>query len=108
MKAQILVLLIVCFGFSLVGCSKVSNGVPPTPAANTFLKGADGPPLWFVDNVEVAAPQQKGKPVVDPNNIQAVTVLSPDANKDLISRYGERGKNGVVLVTTKKGDKKHR
>ncbi|QJD79604.1 hypothetical protein [Spirosoma rhododendri] len=108
MKTRILVLLIACSGFSLTTCSQVSNGVPPTPAANAFLKGANGPPLWFVDNVEVAAPQKKGKPIVDPNDIQTVTVLSPDSNNDLISRYGEKGKNGVVLVTTKKGEKKQK
>lgn len=99
------VLVIALLNFSLTGCNKVSNGVAPIPAANVFLKGADGPPLWFVDNIEVPTPSTNGKPVVDPNDIRDVTVLSPDSNSDLISKYGAKGKNGIVRITTKKGSK---
>jgi TonB-dependent SusC/RagA subfamily outer membrane receptor len=40
---------------------------------------------------------------VDPNNIEAITVLKDKATLDL---YGEKGKDAVVLVTTKSGEKK--
>ncbi|GAB3949688.1 hypothetical protein GCM10028805_26370 [Spirosoma harenae] len=79
--------------------------MPPAPTATNFLQGADGPPLWLVDNVEVANPQEKGRFKVSPNDIQNVTVLSPASNSDLVSRYGQKGKNGVVLITTKKASK---
>lgn len=96
--------LISCFAVGFSSCSKVSNAVPPAPTANLFLKGADGPPLWLVDNVEVIMPYAKGNGHVMPNanDIQNITVLSPATNIDLVTRYGTKGKNGVVLVTTKK------
>ncbi|QHV93999.1 hypothetical protein [Spirosoma endbachense] len=102
LKDTVLAALIGCFAFSFWGCSKISNGIPPAPTVNKFLKGADGPPLWLVDNVEVVNPQEKGSFQVSPNDIQSITVLSPASNSDLISRFGLKGKNGVVLVATKK------
>jgi hypothetical protein len=87
---------------SLCSCSKFSNGVPPAPVANKFLQGADGPPLWLVDNTEVSNPNGKGGLKINPNDIQSITVLSPASTIDLVSRYGSRAKNGIVFVTTKR------
>ncbi len=50
-------------------------------------------PLFLVDGIEV-----DGMDNLDPDNIESVSVLK-DASAT--SLYGEKGKNGVVLVTTK-------
>ena len=98
-------LLIGWFAFSFIGCSRLSHGVPPAPEANRFLTGADGPPLWVIDNVEVVNPLENSRLTIRPADIKRVTVLSPASNQDLISRYGVKGRNGVVLMTTKKTGK---
>jgi hypothetical protein len=106
LKHTIFVGLIGCFAFSLTGCSKVSNGIPPAPTANRFLKGADGPPLWLVDNVEISDPQLiRARSINSPNDIKSISVLSPSLTNDLVSLYGPKAKNGVVLVVTTKGIK---
>ncbi len=51
-------------------------------------------PLWVVDGVI-----QHGTPVVNPNDIQSVSVLK-DASAT--SLYGSRGANGVIIITTKR------
>jgi TonB-linked SusC/RagA family outer membrane protein len=50
-------------------------------------------PLWVVDGVI-----QHGTPVVNPNDIESMSVLK-DASAT--SLYGSRGANGVIIVTTK-------
>ncbi|WP_018620739.1 hypothetical protein [Spirosoma luteum] len=104
LKHTILVALLGCFAFSFISCSKVSNGIPPSPTTSQFLKGADGPPLLIVDNVEKGyfGDLSQGRLKINPNQIDNITVLSPASTNDLISRFGQKGKNGVVLVTTKK------
>ena len=57
------------------------------------------PPLYITDGVE-SLPDSLGslENIIDPNTIQSITVL-----KDASARaYGEKGKNGVVIITTKK------
>ena len=104
LKHTILAVLLGCFTFSFVSCSKVNNAIPPSPTASRFLQGADGPPLWIVDNVDKGHldGNTRGKLKINPNQIASVTVLSPASTDNLVSRFGEKGKNGVVLVTTKK------
>ena len=41
---------------------------------------------------------------IDPDKIANVTVLK--AGSDAAKAYGDKGKNGVILVTTKAGGKK--
>ncbi|MFV0540233.1 MAG: SusC/RagA family TonB-linked outer membrane protein [Aestuariibaculum sp.] len=50
-------------------------------------------PLWVVDGVI-----QHGTPIVNPNDIESMSVLK-DASAT--SLYGSRGANGVIIVTTK-------
>ena len=54
-------------------------------------------PLIIVDDKEVPF-EQLGK--IDPKTIDHIDVLK---NKESIEKYGAKGKNGVVLITTKKG-----
>ena len=52
-------------------------------------------PLFIVDDKEVT----KKDLDLDPNNIESVNVLKGEAATKL---YGEKGKDGVVVITTKK------
>jgi len=54
-------------------------------------------PLWVVDGVI-----QHDVPVVNPNDIESVSILK-DASAT--SLYGSRGANGVIIVTTKQAQK---
>lgn len=52
-------------------------------------------PLWVVDGVI-----QHTTPVVNPNDIESISILK-DASAT--SLYGSRGANGVIMITTKRG-----
>ncbi len=68
----------------------VVDGVPFNSAANTdknFVKGGATASSRFLD--------------LDPNNIKDISVLKGLAATTL---YGEQGRNGVILVTTKTGE----
>jgi TonB-dependent SusC/RagA subfamily outer membrane receptor len=51
-------------------------------------------PLYFVNGVE-----RKTVEDIEPSNIVSINVLK---NKEETQKYGSRGKNGVILITTKK------
>ncbi|WP_040005481.1 hypothetical protein [Fibrisoma limi] len=104
-KHIVLTILISCLTFSFIGCSKVSNGIPPSPTTSKFLKGADGPPLLIVDNVEKGYLDENSQGKLNPNQIDHIKVLSPASTNDLVSQFGQKGKNGVVLITTKRAGK---
>ena len=54
--------------------------------------------LYIVDGVE----KKSGLESIDPTNIASVTVFKP-GSKEALS-YGEAGKNGVVIIKTRKED----
>lgn len=56
-------------------------------------------PLFIVDGKEVANDKFVE---LDPDSIKSVTVLK---DKAAIKKYGDKGKNGVVIVETKKNKK---
>ena len=74
------------------------SGEPGSDAAEIFVRGqgtwADASPLIQVDGVE------RSMSDIDPNEIESVTVLK-DASATAV--FGVRGANGVVLITTKRG-----
>lgn len=59
------------------------------------LDGAAAKPLYLVDGVERNFAQ------IDPNEIESITILK-DASATAV--YGVRGANGVIIVTTKRGE----
>lgn len=82
----------------VAGVTVSNNGGSPTEAPTIRIRGmstlnSEGP-LWIVDGVVNA----NG---VDPNEIESITVLK-DASAAI---YGTRASGGVILVTTKKGQK---
>jgi len=52
-------------------------------------------PLWVVDGVV-----QHGTPIINPNDVETLSVLK-DASATAL--YGSRGANGVIIVNTKRG-----
>ena len=74
------------------------SGEPGSDAASIFVRGqgtwADSAPLIQVDGVE------RSMGDIDPEDIESITVLK-DASATAV--FGVRGANGVVLITTKRG-----
>ena len=62
-------------------------------------------PLWIVDGMKMPEDSvSKGKFLnIDPNDIERISVVKGDS---ALIRYGEAGKNGVIIVTTKKAKSK--
>lgn len=78
----------------------VSSGRPGADEASIFIRGkatmsGDSAPLILVDGVERDFGQ------VDPEDVQSLSVLR-DASATAV--YGVRGANGVILITTKRGE----
>ena len=84
--------------------------VSGAPGGGTSVKirgsgslGAGNEPLYVVDGMPYSSDMnQTLNPLsfIDPNTIESITVLK-DASSTAI--YGSRGANGVVMITTKKG-----
>ncbi|GGK17914.1 hypothetical protein GCM10007962_10170 [Yeosuana aromativorans] len=53
-------------------------------------------PLYILDGKEITSQEMKD---IDPKNIEKVEVLKGDGATE---KYGDKGKNGVVMITTKK------
>ena len=73
------------------------SGRPGAPA-NIKIRGRNSissgtAPLWVVDGVVA-----HGTPIVNPNDIETISILKDAA---ATTQYGSRGTNGVVIVTTK-------
>lgn len=86
-------------GGQLSGVTTVQySGEPGSDAAEIFVRGkatwGDAAPLIQVDGVE------RSMSDIDPNEIESITVLK-DASATAV--FGVRGANGVVLITTKRG-----
>ena len=77
------------------------NGQPGEDYAKIFIRGvsslddAFGEPLILVDGV------QRPLNTVDPNEIASLSILKDAASTAV---FGVRGANGVIIVTTKRGD----
>jgi TonB-dependent SusC/RagA subfamily outer membrane receptor len=53
-------------------------------------------PIYFVDGVEATSTTLTE---LSPDSIESISVLK---DKSATALYGEKGKNGVILITTKK------
>ena len=79
----------------------VENGVPIfIKRQNTMQAGGRAEPLYVVDGLIVGNSYRAVKDLVLPVDVESIKGLSgADA-----SFYGARGANGVIIITTKKGD----
>ena len=77
-----------------------TKGRPGADGANIRIRGLgtlnDNNPLVLVDGVEYDIN------TINPNDIETISVLKDAASASI---YGNRAANGVILITTKRGDK---
>ncbi len=95
----------------IAGVSITQNTGEPGAAASIRIRGgtsvsASNEPLFVIDGVPLKNDGYAGgrNPLnfINPGDIESITVLK-DASAAAI--YGSRGANGVVIITTKKGEK---
>ncbi len=76
------------------------SGRPGEDAANIYIRGqstwVNSSPLIIVDGVE-----RESFSEIDPNEVESISVLK-DASSTAV--YGVRGANGVILITTRRGE----
>ncbi|PWJ41932.1 TonB-linked SusC/RagA family outer membrane protein [Sediminitomix flava] len=76
------------------------SGQPGENAASIFIRGksswVDNTPLFLVDGIE------RDYNDIDPNEVASISVLK-DASATAV--FGTKGANGVILITTKEGEK---
>lgn len=95
----------------IAGVNVVSGGGTPGSGATIRIRGgsslsASNDPLIVIDGLAMDNEGIKGVAnqlsTINPNDIESFTVLK-DASATAI--YGSRASNGVIIITTKKGDK---
>jgi len=95
----------------IAGVSVISSGGTPGGGATIRIRGgsslsASNDPLIVIDGLAMDNEGIKGvaNPLstINPNDIESFTVLK-DASATAI--YGSRASNGVIIITTKKGEK---
>jgi iron complex outermembrane receptor protein len=93
----------------VAGVSITSNNGQPGSGSTIRIRGgaslnASNDPLIVIDGVPLSGSSLSGAPnplsLINPNDIETFTVLK-DASATAI--YGSRASNGVILITTKKG-----
>ena len=85
----------------IAGVQTTATNGEPGASANVRIRGigsmsASNAPLYVVDGV----PFEGNIATINPQDIETMTVLKDAASNAL---YGARGANGVILITTKKG-----
>lgn len=86
----------------VAGVQVTSNDGQPGANANIVIRGSgsisqDNSPLYVIDGFPL---ENANANSISPDDIESIDVLK-DASAT--SRYGARGSNGVILITTKKG-----
>ncbi|GAB2783862.1 hypothetical protein GCM10027275_29910 [Rhabdobacter roseus] len=85
-------------GFSLNPDSPINQPANQEAKLDIWNSNSPNQPLFIIDGVK----QEKNvnlQDKVQPNDIKSINVLK---NKSATDIYGEQGKNGVILITTKK------
>lgn len=91
-------------GGRVAGVQVVSGSGQPGEEANIVIRGSntisdvsDGNPLYVIDGF---ATEDGNVASINPNDIESIDILK-DASATAI--YGARGANGVIIITTKRG-----
>ncbi|TKC00744.1 M56 family metallopeptidase [Pedobacter cryophilus] len=74
------------------------NGTPPPPPAPMDISSSNNA-LFIVDGLEYKGDKNNLKKDLNPNEIESINVLKGEA---AIKKYGDKGKDGVIEITTKK------
>ncbi|RZL47801.1 MAG: TonB-dependent receptor [Pedobacter sp.] len=86
----------------VAGVEVSSNEGQPGISSNIVIRGnnsvtQDNTPLYVIDGFPIDNPNNN---VINPEEIESITILK-DASSTAI--YGSRGANGVIVITTKRG-----
>ncbi len=76
-----------------IGYGSQKDGSEPLEKAMIHIKGEQNEPIYYVDGIE-----NKNIDWLSPDQIENISVLKGET---LTALYGDKGKNGVVIVTTK-------
>ena len=74
--------------------SKIRSGEPIRFINSDHISNSS--PLFILDDIEI---KERSLASINPDDIDQITILK---EKQAIEPYGDKGKNGVVLITTKK------
>ena len=77
--------------------SSASPGGPSTLRIRGYSTIRNNDPLYVIDGV----PTTSGINMINPNDIKSIQILKDAASASI---YGSRAANGVVIITTKKGE----
>jgi TonB family protein len=79
----------------------ISTPPPPPPPPGSSVNADGHIPLYIVDGITVTRADAEK---IDPGSIESVNVLKDKSatDKKATDKYGEKGKDGVVEITTKK------
>ncbi len=85
----------------VTGVQVLPGSGSPGASPNILIRGrssinSTNSPLWVIDGVIVG----NSDPKLNPNDVESISVLK-DASATAL--YGNRGANGVILITTKRG-----
>jgi TonB family protein len=71
---------------------------PPPPHSMLNIRGDGLPPLYVLDGIVITNNEVK---LIDPETIASISVYKDKSAAEL---YGEKGKDGVIVITSKKKD----
>jgi len=99
--------LLVLAAFALISSVAFSQTSAPeqkasTPEQKSDLWQLDVQPLYILDDKII---KQEDLKSLKPDGIASISVLK---DKQATTRYGENGKNGVIIITTKEKEIKDR
>jgi hypothetical protein len=75
--------------------NSTSKAIKVIPLNNTVLLNGNDAPLIFVDGKKITHDEMSK---INPSTIESINVLK---DKTVTNKYGEEGKNGVILIITK-------
>lgn len=102
------------YGAKSVGAAKIIKGSPsiavgkagfsssPKVAVRVAGTSEYGNPLYLIQNKD-GTKQVSSLDHIDPNDIESINVLK---DKSAVEKYGEKGKNGVIIIKLKEDPKK--
>ncbi|WPR74557.1 Spy/CpxP family protein refolding chaperone [Algoriphagus sp. NG3] len=89
-------------GKPLYGTASTSSSSSPSVIVQGLSSNQENAPLYILDT-EKGNKELKDFSGINPNDIESINVLKDKSATDL---YGERGKNGVIIIKLKEAPKK--
>ena len=83
--------------FNLEGTEQKTGSIQTKPSGT--IASSSNNPLYILDGIEIKGNKEELDKTIKPENIERIDVLK---GENAILKYGEKGKDGVVEVTSKK------